>query len=278
MQSVLEILNKCETFFAQKGVPNPKIDAQILLANAMNCKRLDLFLRFEDPVSESVLNKFREDVKRRAKREPLQHILGFVEFFGLKIKSDKRALVPRNETEELCEILAKKISQSSEDFKILDLGTGSGAIILALKTTKPNSKCFACDKSLDALALAKENAISTNLEVNFFESDWFNNVNQSFDLIVSNPPYLTEKELEEAESEVKNFDPTCALVSPNDGLKDLRFIIENAPKFLKDNGILALECGLNQPEILKSEFEGKWTNIEVLNDLSRHERFLILQK
>lgn len=276
MQSVLEILNKCEAFFAKKGVPNAKLDAQILLAKAMKCKRLDLFLRFEDPVTESVLSEFREDVRRRARREPLQHILGSVDFFGLKLKCDARALIPRSETEELCEILSARFPKDSS-LRILDLGTGSGAIILALKSAFKNSECHACDKSAEALGLAKENAALCGLDVNFFESDWFENASGTFELIVSNPPYLTESEIEEAQIEVKNFDPPSALLSPDRGLQDLKKIVELAPKFLREGGTLALECGLGQARILQSEFSGNWENSEVLKDLSGRERFLILQ-
>ena len=275
MQSVLEILNKCEAFFAKKGVPNAKLDAQILLAKAMKCKRLDLFLRFEDPLTESVLSQFREDVRRRAKREPLQHILGSVDFFGLKLKCDARALIPRSETEELCELLAERFPKDS-NLRILDLGTGSGAIILALKNAFKNSECHACDKSAKALELARENANLCGLNVDFFESSWFENAEGTFDLIVSNPPYLTEREIEQAQAEVKNFDPPCALFSPDEGLRDLREIIKLAPKFLREGGLLALECGLEQARILQSEFSGNWKNSEVLKDLSGRERFLIL--
>lgn len=278
-QSVIEILQKCEEFFAKKGVPNPKIDAQVLLAKAFKCKRLDLFLRFEDPVPETVLATFREDVKRRAKREPLQHILGEVEFFDLKLKCDKRALIPRPETEYLCEILTESLSsKKDEPLRILDLGTGSGAIILALKSFFKNAKCVGVDFSDEALSLAKENAEICGLEVEFIKSSWFENVEGSFDLIVSNPPYLTAEEVETAETEVRIFDPSAALASEENGLKDLREILKNAPLFMTPNAQIALECGLTQPETLATEFSQTYTNIEIKKDLSQRNRFLIAQK
>lgn len=278
MQSVLEILNKCEEFFAKKGVPNPKIDSQILLAKAMKCKRLDLFLRFEDPVLEPVLDEFRQDVKRRAKREPLQHILGFVEFFGLKLKCDARALIPRNETEELCEILATSAKEFGKSPRILDLGTGSGAIILGLKNACPEASCSACDKNPKALSLAKENAELCNLKVDLFLSDWFDNVQGTFDIIVSNPPYLTESEVLQAQDEVAKFDPIDALTSQDSGMQDLKKIINSAPDFLNSNGLLALECGLGQAQILANLYRDSWQNVEIVNDISRRERFLLLRK
>jgi release factor glutamine methyltransferase len=273
VQSVIEILSKCEEFFASKGIPNPKLDAQLLLAKALKCKRLDLFLRFEDPVSKDALDEFREDVRRRAKREPLQHILGTVDFAGLTLKSDARALIPRHETEELCDMIIQKFAdRKGDELEILDLGTGSGAIILALKNAFQKSKCTAVDASEDALALAMENAKICGLEIDLISSDWFENVSGKFDIIVSNPPYLTEQEMESAQAEVKNFDPKNALYSPDEGLRDLRKIMEAAPGFLKPNGIIALECGLSQPSILKGE--NPHLTAEVVDDASRRERFV----
>lgn len=281
MQSVLEILKKCEEFFAQKGVPTPKLDAQLLLARAMKCKRLDLFLRFEEPLAGAVLDEFREFARRRAKREPLQHILGTVEFCGLTLKCDARALVPRPETEELCDILITRLKDSPPK-KILDLGTGSGAIILSLKNAFPSAECSACDTSTAALALARENAALTNLSVNFFESDWLAKIpeGEKFDLIVSNPPYLTAAEVENAQDEVRRFDPPSALSSPDEGAADLRKIIAQAPQFLNSGGILALECGIAHPKMLKAEnAENKdFSQIEILPDLSGRDRFLIFAR
>ena len=276
MQSVIEILSKCENFFATKGVPNPKLDAQILLAKALGCKRLDLFLRFEEPVADKALDEFREYVRRRAKREPLQHIIGTVDFAGITLKCDARALIPRHETEELCDIIIQKFQSRKDDaLKILDLGTGSGAIILALKNAFPNSVCTGVDASDSALALAKENAELTALNVNFLKSDWFENISGKFDIIVSNPPYLTNEEVANAESEVKDFDPPATLSSPEDGLCDLRKIIKQAPEFLETDGLIALECGLNQPAILKTE--NPHCDAEIICDASRRDRFLLLQ-
>ena len=272
MQSVIEILSKCEEFFASKGVPSPRLDAQHLLAKALKCRRLDLFLRFEDPVAGAALDEFREDVRRRARREPLQHILGTVDFAGLTLKCDARALVPRSETEELCEMLVGRFSRRADGpLDILDLGTGGGAIILALKNAFPSSRCVAADASGEALALARENAEMCGLEVEFVKSDWFDGLSGKYDLIVSNPPYLTDAEYESAQAEVKKFDPHSALVSADDGLCDLRKIISRAPAFLKEGGLVAFECGLGQPSALKAENPG--LVCETAADASRRERF-----
>lgn len=279
MSKVLEILSKSESFLTSKGVPNAKFDAQTMLAKILKCKRLDLFLRFEQELTENELNEYREYVRRRSKREPLQHILGDVEFANLTLKCDARALVPRHETEELCAILFERL-KGSAPAKILDLGTGGGAIILALKNAFPSAECFALDASAEALSLAKENARKCGFEINFIESKWFENIDGVYDLIVSNPPYLTREEVENAEAEVKNFDPPSALASPENGLADLRQIIKNAPQFLTAQGLLALECGANQPSVLKAENETNknFSDIEIIFDSYKRERFLFLKK
>ena len=275
MQSILEILNKTSTYFESKGIETAKLDAQILLAHVMGCKRLELFLHFADPIVPTKLDEFREIVRRRAKREPLQHILGFVDFFNLKLKCDSRALIPRSETEYLCELLVEKyLAKKSEDeFSILELGVGSGAISLSLKNQFPNARVVGVDISREALALAKENAKNLNLDVEFMQSDWFENVSGKFDLIVSNPPYLSDEEVESAQPEVKDFDPISALRSDDEGLADLRKILENVPNYLKKDGLVACECGVNQSEILAEEFVVKYKKIESVKDMSQRSRY-----
>lgn len=281
MQSVLEILQKCSGYFASKGIENPKFDAETLLAHSLGCRRLELFLRFEEPLPEAKLAPFRELVKRRAKREPLQHILGFVDFFGLRLKCDSRALVPRNETEELCEIATEKLRPDrSAPLDILDLGTGSGAIALAMSSAYPNAAVDAAELSDAAISLASENAQSLGLKINIIKSDWFENIGKSYDMILANPPYLTDGEVAQAQPEVRDFDPPSALASPDEGLRDLRAILSQSAAHLKDGGVIACECGLGQPEILSREAVEKFgfASAETLPDLSKRTRFLICRK
>ena len=195
MQNVLEILQKCTAYFSEKGIETPKLDAEILLAHALGCKRLDLFLRFEEPLTEDKLAPFRNMVRRRAKREPLQHIVGNVDFFGLKLKCDARALIPRNETEELCEIATTKLfPDATAKISILDMGTGSGAIALAMANHFKDASVDAVDFSDNAIELAKENAKRNNAEVNIYLSDAFENVKTTdFSAILVNPPIRAGK-------------------------------------------------------------------------------------
>lgn len=281
MQSVLEILQKCAGYFAAKGIETPKLDAELLLAHALGCKRLELFLRFEEPLPEAKLAPFREMAKRRARREPLQHIIGSVDFFGLTLKCDARALVPRHETETLCEIAVEKLlPDASAKPEILDLGTGSGAIALAMASACPNASVDAAEISDAAISLATENAESLKLKINIVKSNWFENIKKSYNLILANPPYLDESEVREAQPEVRNYDPPSALSSPDGGLRDLRKILSEAREHLLDGGFIACECGLGQPQILAREAVEKFgfSEARALPDLSKRERFLICKK
>ncbi len=278
MQSILEILNKTTAYFAQKGIPNAKVDAQILIASALKCKRLELFLRFDEPLPAEKLDAIRALVRRRARREPLQYILGETEFFGVPIKCDTRALIPRPETEELCEILSEQyFPDPAVQLDILELGVGTGAVSLALKKRYANANVRGVDISQDALTLARENAAANAADVDFFQSDWFENVSGKFDLIFSNPPYLTDAEVESAQPEVSQFEPMKALRSDDDGFADLRKILARAPEFLKDGAIIACECGIAQPEKLAEEFAEVYAQTRWLNDVSNRPRFIIFK-
>ena len=278
MQSILEILNKTTAYFAQKGIPNAKIDAQILVAHALKCKRLELFLRFDEPLTAEKLDTIRDFVRRRARREPLQYILGETEFFGVPIKCDARALIPRPETEELCEILCEQyFPDASAPLDILELGVGTGAVSLALKKRYANANVRGADISQDALSLARENAAANGIDVDFFQSNWFENASGKFDLIFSNPPYLTDAEVASAQPEVSQYEPMKALRSDDDGFADLRKILARAPEFLKDGAIIACECGIAQPEKLAEEFAEVYAQTLWLKDASNRPRFIIFK-
>lgn len=247
MQSLLETLRKAEDFLARKGLPRAKAEAGHLFAGILGLRRLDLFLQFERLLTAEEVERLRAATVRRANREPLQHILGTVEFRDLTLRSDKRALIPRPETEELVDH-ALGLFPADQAVRVLDLGTGSGAIALAIAQERPAWKVEALDASDDALALARENAGLTGLasRVNFAKSDWFSAVTDAYDLIVANPPYLTEAEVSEAEPEVRLHDPISALAAPEDGLADLRRILGGAPRFLNPGGWVVLETGTDQ--------------------------------
>lgn len=277
MESIVTILKKIEGYLAEADIKNARLNAELLMGKALGMKRLDLYLNFEKPVEESTLKPLREWVKRRRNREPLQYILGETAFMDLSLKVDSRALIPRPETEELVEFLGERIKESPN--RILDLGTGTGALALTFAQKYPDAEVLAVDKSSEALELARENAELNHLgnRVTFVESDWWTGVDGSFDLVVSNPPYLTEKEWEAAEPEVRVFEPKGALVASDEGRKDIELIIEKGFERLKPGGLLALETGIAHHDWLK-EITKNWSSFESLKDLSGRDRFVILTR
>jgi release factor glutamine methyltransferase len=286
MPTLLEIIQKTTDFLTSKGVESARLNAEQIIGHALGLKRMQLYLQFERLLAEADLEKIRPLVKRRAQREPLQHIVGTVEWGGLLLKCDRRALVPRPETEELFEHVVKRRAaalSSAETapapLRVLDLGTGSGALALALAKAWPDARVTALDASEDALALAGENAAALGLSerVTFLKSDWFSALpsGEAYDVIVSNPPYLTEDEVAGAEPEVRLHDPRAALVAPDDGLADLRVIVREAAVRLAPGGLLALETGIAQhAALLDAVAAAGLARGESVQDLSKRDRFV----
>ena len=279
MLTVLEIIKKTTDFLAAKGVENPRLTAELLVGHGLGLKRMQLYLQFERPLTPADLEVIRPLVRRRGQREPLQYIVGETEFFGLKLKTDRRALIPRPETEYLLEVLVGRLSAPAT---ILDLGTGSGAIALALAKQFPSAAVTAVDNSPAALALAAENQASNGLEgrVTWMESNWFDAIEtkSTFDLIVANPPYLSAEETAEASPEVREHEPASALTSEGaGGMADLEKIISGAPRFLLPGGLLALETGISHHRLLRELAErcGLGT-FESVQDLTGRDRFVFI--
>src|SRR4051812_23163954 len=196
MLTVLEIIKRTTEFFEKRDIESARLNSELLIGHALGLKRMQLYMQFERPLTETELEKIRPLVKRRSLREPLQYILGECEFSGLKLKVDRRALIPRPETEYLIELITPRVAEPPA--MVVDLGTGSGAIALALAKNYPSALVTAVDRSVEALALARENAVATGLDarVKFIESDWFSALarDEKFQLIVANPPYLSDAE------------------------------------------------------------------------------------
>ena len=275
MLTIREIKERTEAFFKKKSVPNAKLDTDILIAHSLGIKRLDIYLDLDRPLTEAQLTDLRSLVKRRASREPLQYIIGNTEFYGLTLKVDPRALIPRHETEELIELIVERLKAPPK--RILDLGTGSGAIALALASRYSDAEVTATDQSEGAITLAKENALALNLSsrVTFIKGNWFEPLDEGarFDLIVSNPPYLTEAEMQTAEPEVIDHEPQSALASGQEGLDDLGLLFKSVPKYLAEGGLLALETGIGQADAIKAMASKVSLHGQSVEDLSERPRF-----
>src|SRR5256885_1359960 len=247
--TVLEILQSTTAYFKKRGVESPRLNAEHLLAFILKRKRIELYLEFERVLTEAELTPLRELVRRRGQGEPLQHLLGTVEFAGHTFLCDKRALVPRPETEQLVELLQSKIENRQS--RILDVGTGSGVIALSLAAKFPEAKVTATDLSDDALSLARENADRLGLtsRVEFLRSDLLTYVNHVCDLIVANLPYVANGDRATLSREVAH-DPEVALFGGERGDEIVRRLIDEAPARLAPGGVLALEVGLGQADDL----------------------------
>ena len=277
MQTVLEVLNKTKDFFEQKEIENPRVNAEWLLAKGLGCKRLDLYLKFDNVLSEEQLSSLRELVRRRANREPLQYILGEMPFMDIHLKVDPRALIPRPETEQLVELLLD-FWGDNQPHKILDLGTGTGALALALAHYCEDSIVVGVDINPQSIELARENAKLNNLEtrVAFVQSNWFDKLEGKFNCIISNPPYLTNQEYDTAQPEIKDHEPKIALVSEEDGLSDLKTILTKAKDYLAPKGTIALETGIAHHEALTTIANDlEYSNILTKKDTNGKDRFFI---
>jgi release factor glutamine methyltransferase len=276
-KTLLEVLQSTTAYFTKHKIENPRLNAEHLLAHTLGLSRMDLYLEFERNLAENELGPLRDLVKRRGQGEPLQHLLGTVEFCGHTFAIDKRAMVPRPETEELVELLLSEIRGQRSDVRIVDVGTGSGVIALSIAKEFPEAKVYAVDISEDALSLACENAERRGLNerVGFQKGDLLESLSERFDLIVANLPYISMQDRHLLSREVLH-DPEVALFGGPAGDELLRKLIEQAPAHLEPSGLLALEIGLDQGEGLSDFLRQKnFHDIESKKDYSGITRFLL---
>ena len=274
-KSLLEVLQSTTAYFTRHEIENPRLNAEQLLAHTLRLSRMDLYLEFERNLAENELGPLRDLVKRRGQGEPLQHLLGTVEFCGHTFAIDKRAMVPRPETEELVELLQSRIE--NRESKIIDVGTGSGVIALSLAAEFPEAETYAIDISEDALSLARENSAQLRLSerVRFQKSDLLENLSERFDLIVANLPYISMQDRHLLARDVLH-DPEVALFGGPSGDELVRKLIEQAPAHFEPGGLLALEIGLGQAEGLSDFLRQKnYHDIELKKDYSGISRFLL---
>ena len=270
--TVLEILNRTKVFFEKKGIPDARLDAEYIISLGLQMKsRMDIYLNFEKPLTDAELDVLRQMVARRANREPLQHIIGDTSFRGFIIKCDKRALVPRPETETLVDMAKERLKGIEAPF-IVEVGTGTGAISIACAKEIAGAKVLATDISEDALSLARENAeineLGSNTEgsnLTFAQGDLLDAVtgealrqaqcpcDAKIDCLIANLPYIPDSEKGKLQPEVDKFDPALALYGGPDGLSLVRKLLQQTEGKLNAGASILLEIGSEQAEVLKNE-------------------------
>lgn len=273
--TVLEVLQSTTAYFKKREIESPRLNAEHLLAHTLKRKRIELYLEFERPLAETELAPLRELVRRRGLGEPLQHLLGTVEFAGRVFLCDKRALVPRPETEELVERIIQA-TITHQPSTILDVGTGSGVIALMLAAQFPEAEVHAVDISDDALALARENAARLDLRerVRFANGNLLEGVEGTFDLIAANLPYVPTTDRPTLPREVLH-DPEAAVFAGERGDELIRELIIAAPDRLRPGGLLALEVGVGQADDLATLLaEKNYHDIASIRDYCGVKRFL----
>ena len=280
--TVLKLLEWSKQFFTEKGIDSPRLDAELLLSHVLGIDRVRLYMEYDRPLVQSELDAYRALVKRRAAREPVAYITGTRGFWSLDLHVDRRALIPRPETEVLVEEVLKRIPEDSTA-TLVDVGTGTGAIALAVASERPGLRLLATDASAEALALARENAAATGLSarIEFLEGDLLASVPAQLrlDYVASNPPYVADSVRDELEPEVRDWEPAAALFAGSDGLDVIRRLAGDALARLSRGGFLTVEIGFDQgstaPEVLR---KAGFADVVVRNDYSGHPRVVTGRK
>ena len=281
MRSVLEVLNLSAKFLEGKGIDRPRRAAEDLLASVLKCKRIDLYLHYDRPLVEEELSSMRELTKKCSDQTPVDYLIGEVEFFGCKIKTDRRALIPRIETEILVDLMVKKMGglPSLKDKVFWDICTGSGCIGIALKKRFPELKVSLSDLSCEALQLAMENLRRNGVEIEVCEGDLLKPFEgRKADFIACNPPYITNLEYEGLALSVKEFEPKTALLAGEAGTEFYERMANDLPNFLNPGGLVFFEMGSMQKEALQKIFPFPfWRSAQAHLDWFGKDRFFFLE-
>jgi release factor glutamine methyltransferase len=291
--TVLEVIQRSTEFLAKRQIDSPRLQTELLLAHLLAMPRMKLYLNFDRALTDSELEGFRQLIKRRGQREPLQHITGSTSFCGLEMTVNRHVLVPRPETELLAErgweflnqlpTQAQPGPKPDQHLSALDFGTGSGCLAITLAVKCSGVRVDALDISADALATAKQNALRHGVadRLRFLQADGFQACPEEtrFDLIVSNPPYIPTAEIERLAPEVRDHDPRPALDGGPDGLNMFRRLAAEAGPFLKTDGKMMLEFGDGQEQRLPELFEKQnWIVDSILPDYTQRPRLLVARR
>ncbi len=281
--TIQKVLNWSQEYFHKHQVPDPRLSAELLLAGVLKLQRLELYIQFERILSADELAQYRRYVQRRVKFEPVQYILGQQDFMGLTFTVNPAVLIPRPETELLVEAVLAEITQrNNPSLTIMDIGTGSGAIAVSLAHHLPRARVIALDNSEAALKVAQQNAHRlAAANVTFLLADFFTDPLSKLgktDIIVSNPPYVSQEQFENLHPQVKNFEPSQALLAGSDGLDFLRKLIQRAPEILIDGGLIFFEIGFDQRNQVENLLlNNQFKNISFIKDLQNIYRIVKAQ-
>ena len=279
--TINKIIRWATSYLKSHDIDSPRTTGEILLAYALKLKRIDLYLKFDQPLNADELQRFKALIKRRIGREPVAYILGAKEFWSLDLRVNRNVLIPRPETECLVEkaLLLMSENSASPPLRVLDLGTGSGAIVMALSSQQPQHVYFASDRFWPAVAVARGNARRFEYaeRIHFFVGDWLSSLNADktgFDMISSNPPYIPSNDIDGLQPEICRFEPRAALDGAADGLACFRTIIGTAPRHLKSGGMLIMEIGHDQKEDVRriAADSGRFEAFDCAKDYSGQDR------
>ena len=277
------VLERAVERLKANSIENAELDARLLLQFAADLNHSSLIGRLDDPMPDGVAVAFDQCLSRRISREPVHRILGRREFYGLDLELSRDTLEPRPDTECLVDAVLKHLDFQElreAGIRFADLGSGSGAIVLALLNNLPNAKALATDISQGALQITSSNAQRLGLHdrLDVLQSDWFSNVQGQFQFIVSNPPYISSEVVDGLSPEVLRHDPRRALDGGADGLTAYRALLKDAARFLASNGFLALEIGFDQADSLRIlAKENSWRSVDLVQDLGGQDRVIILE-
>ena len=281
---VVDLLDWTTRYFKQHGIPNPRLDAEVLLGHLLEKSRLQLYLDFEMPIFQEHLTLYRELIKKRIAHTPVSYLTNRKEFMSLEFYVDERVLIPRQETEQLVETILTEKTGDSE--RLLELGTGSGVIATSLAVHQPEWDIIATDISEPALGVAQQNAEThaCTSQIRFLSGDLFDPIKAMdpageirFDWIVSNPPYVKKTEWETLRPDVRDYEPEIALFAGDDGLAVIRRLIAEAPEYLAPNGKLILEIGDTQADTVRPliDAESAYATYKLLKDYAEKERIVL---
>jgi release factor glutamine methyltransferase len=283
--TVKRLLEWTTDFFKKKGMDSPRLEAEILLAAAMEIKRIELYTNFDTEPSEPQRTIFREFVKRRGLGEPVAYLVGFKEFYSIPFKVDRNVLIPRPETEQLVletlDIL-KTFPKTSHP-SICDVGTGSGAIAIALAKNLPKllepAAIIAVDSNSEAIRVAKSNAESNGVSdrIEFCCSDLLTDVSEKFDVIVGNLPYISQSEYDALPEDIRNFEPQHALLAGTKGTEVIERLVTQLPEKLNSGGYVLLECSPMIAQSVAALFDG-WATVRIIKDNAGHQRLVLANR